>query len=250
MSSEPYEVTSDLVYLTADSPNTITELENGKKYIVGAIVDKNRHKGLCHKKAAAQGVATAKLPIGEYVSMASRFVLTTNQVVEIMIRWLECRDWERAFLEVIPKRKMPVAKGGGEDGEDGEGEGEQEGDMMPVEDGYNYPAPLNNLDKAGGELGETEDAVLIDGEQGEIEDAVLIDGELGETEDAVLTDGELSEMGSAVLIGDELGETEDAVLIDGELGEIEDAVLIDGERDSQLKNITSGQAPRATDNPT
>jgi len=156
-------VTPDLVYLTADSPNTITELKNGKKYIVGAIVDKNRYKGLCHKKAVAQGVATAKLPIGEYVSMASRFVLTTNQVVEIMIRWLACRDWERAFLEVIPRRKMPVAKGGGEDGEDGEGEGEQEGeDMMPVEDGCNSPVPVNNLDKAGDELSETEDSILID----------------------------------------------------------------------------------------
>jgi len=170
VSSEPYEVTPDLVYLTADSPNAITELENGKKYIVGAIVDKNRYKGLCHKKAVAQGVATAKLPIGEYVSMASRFVLTTNQVVEIMIRWLECRDWEKAFLEVIPRRKMPVAKGGGEEGEDGEGEGEQEGEdvgdgWMPVEDGYNSPAPADNLDKAGDKMDGVEDAALIDDER-------------------------------------------------------------------------------------
>ncbi|PUU74912.1 guanine-1-methyltransferase-domain-containing protein [Tuber borchii] len=172
VSSEPYEVTPDLVYLTADSPNTITELENGKKYIVGAIVDKNRYKGLCHKKAVAQGVATAKLPIGEYVSMASRFVLTTNQVAEIMIRWLECRDWEKAFLEVIPRRKMPVAKGGGEDEEDGEGEGEQEGEdvgdgWMPVEDGYNSPTPADNLDKAGDKMDGIENAALIDGERGD-----------------------------------------------------------------------------------
>ncbi|RPA98845.1 hypothetical protein L873DRAFT_1739350 [Choiromyces venosus 120613-1] len=135
VSSEPYEVTPDLVYLTADSPNTISKLENGKKYIVGAIVDKNRHKGLCYKKAVAQGVATAKLPIGEYVSMASRFVLTTNQVVEIMIRWLECRDWERAFLDVIPRRKMPVAKEGSEGGEGEEEleEGQEEDGGVPVE---------------------------------------------------------------------------------------------------------------------
>ncbi|CUS10409.1 unnamed protein product, partial [Tuber aestivum] len=169
VSSEPYEVAPDLVYLTADSPNTITKLENGKKYIVGAIVDKNRYKGLCYKKAVEQGVATAKLPIGEYVSMASRFVLTTNQVVEIMIRWLRCRDWERAFLEVIPRRKMPVAKGGGEEGEDGEGEGGQEGESvgdewMPVEDGYNSPPLANSLAGAEDQVGGIEDVMLIDGE--------------------------------------------------------------------------------------
>lgn len=66
---------------------------------------------LCYNKAVGQGIQTAKLPIGDYVKMASRFVLTTNQVVEIMIRWLECKDWEKAFMEVIPQRKMAAPKG-------------------------------------------------------------------------------------------------------------------------------------------
>lgn len=42
--------------------------------------------------------------------MASRVVLTTNQVVEIMLKWLECRDWQEAFLQVIPARKGPKAR--------------------------------------------------------------------------------------------------------------------------------------------
>jgi tRNA (guanine9-N1)-methyltransferase len=39
--------------------------------------------------------------------MASRHVLTVNQVFEIMLRWLENQDWEKAFMHVIPKRKLP-----------------------------------------------------------------------------------------------------------------------------------------------
>lgn len=39
--------------------------------------------------------------------MATRHVLTVNQVLEIMLRWLEIGDWEKAFLSVIPKRKLP-----------------------------------------------------------------------------------------------------------------------------------------------
>ena len=49
--------------------------------------------------------------------MASRHVLTVNQVLEIMLRWLETESWEKAFLLVIPKRKLPQTK------EESEGEG-------------------------------------------------------------------------------------------------------------------------------
>jgi hypothetical protein len=39
--------------------------------------------------------------------MASRHVLTVNQVLEIILHWLENQDWEKAFMAVIPKRKFP-----------------------------------------------------------------------------------------------------------------------------------------------
>lgn len=38
--------------------------------------------------------------------MTSRKVLTVNQVFEIMVKWLDYRDWEKAFMEVIPERKL------------------------------------------------------------------------------------------------------------------------------------------------
>ncbi|KAF7929946.1 uncharacterized protein EAE97_009543 [Botrytis byssoidea] len=121
--------TPNIVYLSSDSENTLTTLSPYTTYVIGGIVDKNRHKGLCYKRACDAGIPTAKLPIGEYMTMQSRTVLTVNHVMEIMIRWLETGDWGKAFLKVIPKRKEAKLKakeknGGAEGEEDNEGEDE------------------------------------------------------------------------------------------------------------------------------
>ncbi|KAI5305419.1 mitochondrial import inner membrane translocase subunit tim54, partial [Ascosphaera pollenicola] len=115
----------EVIYLSSDSPDTLTELKPYCTYVVGGLVDKNRHKGVCYGSALANGVKTAKLPIGDYIKMASRQVLTTNHVVEIMIRWLELGDWGKAFEMVIPKRKGGVFIG--RDGESQEGQEHEDG---------------------------------------------------------------------------------------------------------------------------
>jgi len=99
-----------VVYLSSDSENTLTSLSPYTTYIIGGIVDKNRHKGLCQRRATELGISTAKLPIGEYMQMQSRTVLATNHVVEIMVNWLEKGDWGEAFLKAIPKRKEAVLR--------------------------------------------------------------------------------------------------------------------------------------------
>ncbi|PGH23820.1 hypothetical protein AJ80_02068 [Polytolypa hystricis UAMH7299] len=111
------EEEKEVIYLSSDSSETLTELKPYHTYIIGGLVDKNRHKGVCYRSAVEKGVKTAKLPIGEYMDMASRFVLTTNHVVEIMLKWLELGDWGQAFDMVLPKRKGGILKGtrGGEE---------------------------------------------------------------------------------------------------------------------------------------
>ena len=104
------EKEGEVVYLTSDSPHTLKRLQPYSTYIIGGLVDKNRHKGICYKTACDRGIKTAKLPIGEFMEMQSRFVLATNHVVEIMLRWLECGDWGQSFVKVMPKRKGGVLK--------------------------------------------------------------------------------------------------------------------------------------------
>ncbi|GAQ79777.1 tRNA methyltransferase [Klebsormidium nitens] len=97
--------TSDLVYLTADADDTIQELDADKIYIIGGIVDRNRHKRLTYDKAKSQGIAMAKLPIGEHLRLASSKVLTVNHVVELLVRYKELNDWQKALELVVPTRK-------------------------------------------------------------------------------------------------------------------------------------------------
>lgn len=108
----------EVVYLSSESDNVLTHLKPNSTYIIGGLVDKNRHKGICHKRAVERGIKTAKLPIGEYLEMKSRQVLVTNHVLEIMLKWMEFGDWGKAFMAVMPERKGAKLKGDAEDGDD------------------------------------------------------------------------------------------------------------------------------------
>ncbi|KAH8819508.1 guanine-N(1)--methyltransferase [Xylogone sp. PMI_703] len=128
-----------VVYLSSDSPYTIEKLEPNTSYVIGGIVDKNRHKGICYKRACERGIRTGKLPIGEYMTMQSRSVLAVNHVVEILLKWLETGDWGEAFLSVIPKRKEAKLKtkegsGSTNNTDDLDGPGNAEGSKNDSED--------------------------------------------------------------------------------------------------------------------
>ena len=52
-----------IVYLTADSPNVIEELNEKHAYVIGGIVDRNRYLNLTFDKAKELGISHGKLPI-------------------------------------------------------------------------------------------------------------------------------------------------------------------------------------------
>uniref|UniRef100_A0A8C9ERF1 tRNA methyltransferase 10 homolog A n=1 Tax=Pavo cristatus TaxID=9049 RepID=A0A8C9ERF1_PAVCR len=101
----------DLVYLTSDSPDILSELDERKAYVIGGLVDHNHHKGITYKKAVEQGIGHAQLPLGNFVKMNSRKVLAVNHVFEIILAYLEKRDWKEAFFSVLPQRKGAVPLG-------------------------------------------------------------------------------------------------------------------------------------------
>lgn len=161
--------TGETIYLSSDSPNTLTSLKPHSTYIIGALVDKNRHKGACYKAACSKDVKTAKLPIREFMQMSSRQVLATSHVGEIMLKWLEYGDWGRAFMEVIPTRKGGVLR------ENGKGNGKRKGGKDA------------KVDEADGNRRDVEDCVVgeddeDDGDEGE-------DGEGDEDENTIEEDG-------------------------------------------------------------
>lgn len=118
----------EVVYLSSESGVTLEELKPYGTYIIGGLVDKNRHKGICYKRATDRGVKTAKLPIGDFLEMNSRSVLATNHVSEIMLKWLELGDWGEAFIQVIPKRKGGKLRGVGSTVSGIQNDGSLEGD--------------------------------------------------------------------------------------------------------------------------
>ena len=113
-SSYDSQAVGETVYLTSESPETLRSLKPHGTYVIGGLVDRNRHKGICFKRAMDHGIRTAKLPIAEHLDMSSRFVLTTNHVNEIMLAWLASGDWGAALERVMPKRKGAVPKGKGD----------------------------------------------------------------------------------------------------------------------------------------
>uniref|UniRef100_A0A1A9V9A8 tRNA (guanine(9)-N(1))-methyltransferase n=1 Tax=Glossina austeni TaxID=7395 RepID=A0A1A9V9A8_GLOAU len=94
-----------LVYLTSESDTILQRLDVKDVYVIGGLVDHNHHKNLCHARATKAGLRTARLPLGEYVDMKTRAVLSTFHVFEILIRVAEGNSWIDAILQTVPSRK-------------------------------------------------------------------------------------------------------------------------------------------------
>lgn len=102
----------NLIYLTGDSDNTLPDVEEILKnentvFVIGGLVDHNRHKGLCLSRANERNIRTARLPISENLKLNQRHILSTVAVFEILVKIIGDRStWHEALVSCIPKRKI------------------------------------------------------------------------------------------------------------------------------------------------
>uniref|UniRef100_A0A671Q7U1 tRNA methyltransferase 10 homolog C n=1 Tax=Sinocyclocheilus anshuiensis TaxID=1608454 RepID=A0A671Q7U1_9TELE len=95
----------DLVYLTADSQHVLHTFDHSKVYIIGAMVDRSIHSGVSLANAKRLKLATARLPMDEYLDWdCGAKNLTLDQMIRILSTWKDTGSWQKA-LEFVPKRK-------------------------------------------------------------------------------------------------------------------------------------------------
>ncbi|KAH7649112.1 hypothetical protein FG379_003677 [Cryptosporidium bovis] len=104
----------DVIYLSADSDNVLQYHDdfkyNSKQvFIVGGIIDRNKHKNISIMRANELNLETARLPIKESgIILNYSEVLTVNHVVECIVKYNETANWHDTFNSILPKRKMDV----------------------------------------------------------------------------------------------------------------------------------------------
>ncbi len=137
---------SKIVYLSADAPAEVDRLEPGTAYVIGGLVDRNRHKGIAARRAGeaaseaatastSASVSAARLPIGPYLAKAASAVLTVDQVARLLVLWWAAQAaagkgeadgdpsswWAAAVEAAVPPRKRRGGDGGEEEGGSEEG---------------------------------------------------------------------------------------------------------------------------------
>ncbi|CAL4112415.1 unnamed protein product [Meganyctiphanes norvegica] len=101
----------NIVYLSPDSPNVLKEVNKSNVYIIGGLVDEtvNKHQSLTY--ATNVSIKTARLPIKEFLEKSNNdshtfsTVLSVNQVFDILLSFLQCKDWKQALQKHVPQRK-------------------------------------------------------------------------------------------------------------------------------------------------
>ena len=97
-----------LVYLTADADEEIDMYCSEDTYIIGGLVDRNRHTGITLRKAQTLGIRTAKLPLHKHCDLIGSVVLSINHIFAFMT-YLHCEIPFKTVIEMaIPQRKLKL----------------------------------------------------------------------------------------------------------------------------------------------
>ncbi|XP_027204481.2 uncharacterized protein LOC113798187 [Dermatophagoides pteronyssinus] len=121
-----YKSNPKIIYLTGDAKATIPDCQQIKEsndyvFIIGGLIDHNRHKCLCLKRAREEfQMNYGQLPIGEHIQMNQRRILSIPHVYEIMLLASNGMidnnfSWTNIFQKVIPNRKLQLSSSSSND---------------------------------------------------------------------------------------------------------------------------------------
>ncbi|VDK35368.1 unnamed protein product [Taenia asiatica] len=100
-----------IFYLSPDASDPLLDVDRCSVYVVGGLVDENIAKGKSLDTASKLGIPTVRLPIQEFAptdwspqNSTKSSALPLNIVVEILLAFLQHRDWRTALDQCLPRR--------------------------------------------------------------------------------------------------------------------------------------------------
>ncbi|KAJ1633367.1 guanine-1-methyltransferase-domain-containing protein [Pavlovales sp. CCMP2436] len=102
----------EIIYLTPDSPNTLTSFDERSVYVIGGLVDGTIKKTTSLSRAERFGVRTARLPIEEH-AMEIKPVLTINSVFHLLAAFRDTGDWAAAIGGAELAKRSPACYNAG-----------------------------------------------------------------------------------------------------------------------------------------
>ena len=95
----------EIIYLSPDAEEELTEFDRSKVYVIGGLVDGSVHLDQTSMKAKEIGIKSQKLPLEKLrEKFPFRTCLNLNTVFNIVDDFLSFEDIEKAIFENIPKR--------------------------------------------------------------------------------------------------------------------------------------------------
>ncbi|SBS83548.1 tRNA m(1)G methyltransferase, putative [Plasmodium ovale curtisi] len=95
-----------IVVLSPDATEELTELRDDEIYVISALVDRSVSKNLSFYQASLHDLVTKKLPLEKYIKKKKSNVLNVNTVVEILLNYIQNKDWMKVFEKCIPQKKV------------------------------------------------------------------------------------------------------------------------------------------------
>jgi len=92
-----------LVYLSPDAEQDLTELSQEKVYVIGGIVDRTVKKGLSLRRAKDYQVEVRRLPLGK-IRLLGKNVLNIDTMIEVLLNFQISSDWTQILRDYLPAR--------------------------------------------------------------------------------------------------------------------------------------------------